>query len=92
MSIQRGMQPDVLQKIMACNPMSLVIPAQYGGRGGNVQENLRLLSAASYESLALSLTMGINSALFLQPVIKYGQEDVKSLFLTVLLISRIWGD
>lgn len=77
MSIQRGMQPDVLQKIMACNPMSLVIPAQYGGRGGNVQENLRLLSAASYESLALSLTMGINSALFLQPVIKYGQEDVK---------------
>lgn len=77
MSIQRGMQPDVLQKIMECNPMSLVIPAQYGGRGGNVQENLRLLSAASYESLALSLTMGINSALFLQPVIKYGQEDVK---------------
>lgn len=77
MSTQRGMQPDVLQKIMACNPMSLVIPAQYGGRGGNVQENLRLLSVASYESLALSLTMGINSALFLQPVIKYGQEDVK---------------
>ncbi|MDD3320999.1 MAG: acyl-CoA/acyl-ACP dehydrogenase [Paludibacter sp.] len=77
MSIQRGIQPEVLQKIMAAHPMSLVIPKEYGGRGGSVQENLQLLSAASYESLALSLTMGINSALFLQPVIKYGQEDVK---------------
>ena len=77
MSIQRGMDADVMAKIMACNPMSLVIPTKYGGRGGNVQENLMMLSAASYESLALSLTMGINSALFLQPVIKYGQEEVK---------------
>ena len=77
MSIQRGMEPQVLQKIMECNPMSFVIPTEYGGRGGNVSQNLQLLSAASYESLALSLTMGINSALFLQPVIKYGQEDVK---------------
>ena len=77
MSIQRGIEPQVLQKIMECNPMSFVIPTEYGGRGGNVSQNLQLLSAASYESLALSLTMGINSALFLQPVIKYGQEDVK---------------
>ncbi len=77
MSIKRGIEPDVLNKIMACNPMSLVIPSEFGGRGGNVKENLMMLSAASYESLALSLTMGINSALFLQPVIKYGQEAVK---------------
>lgn len=77
MSIKRGIEPDVLNKIMACNPMSLVIPREFGGRGGNVKENLQMLSAASYESLALSLTMGINSALFLQPVIKYGQEGVK---------------
>ena len=78
LSIQRGLPFDVLKKIMSANPMSLCIPAEYGGRGGNVQENLTLLSAASYESLALSLTIGINSALFLQPVAKYGQEDVKS--------------
>lgn len=77
MSTQRGMDADVLAKIMACSPMSLVIPVKYGGRGGNVKENLLMLSAASYESLALSLTMGINSALFLQPVIKYGQEKIK---------------
>lgn len=77
MSIKRGIEPDVLGKIMACKPMTLVIPREFGGRGGNVRENLLMLSAASYESLALSLTMGINSALFLQPVIKYGQEGVK---------------
>jgi len=78
LSIHRGLPIDVLNKIMTANPMSLCIPAEYGGRGGNVQENLTLLSAASYESLALSLTIGINSALFLQPVAKYGQENVKA--------------
>jgi alkylation response protein AidB-like acyl-CoA dehydrogenase len=78
LSIERGLPPEVLEKIMSTNPMSLCIPKEYGGRGGNVQENLTLLSAASYESLALSLTIGINSALFLQPVAKYGQENVKA--------------
>ena len=78
LSIQRGLPIEVLEKIMSANPMSLCIPKEYGGRGGNVQENLTLLSAASYESLALSLTIGINSALFLQPVAKYGQENVKN--------------
>jgi hypothetical protein len=40
----------VLKKIMLTNPLSLCIPEEYGGRGGSVQENLSLLSAASYES------------------------------------------
>ena len=78
LSIQRGLSPEIWHDIMFSNPLSLCIPKEYGGRGGNVQENLTLLSAASYESLALSLTIGINSALFLQPVAKYGQENVKS--------------
>lgn len=78
LSVERGLPPQVLSKIMSSNPMSLCIPTEYGGLGGNVQENLTLLSVASYESLALSLTLGINSALFLQPVAKYGQENVKS--------------
>lgn len=78
LSIQRGLPAGVLQEIMSCNPLSVSIPVKYGGRGGKVHENLALLSAASYESLALSLTLGINYALFLQPVAKYGQESIKS--------------
>ncbi len=78
LSINRGLPQAVWQKIMSTNPMSLCIPKEFDGRGGSVQENLTLLSAAGYESLSLSLTLGINSALFLQPVAKYGSEDVKS--------------
>jgi len=78
MSINRGLPGGVLHKIMDCNPLSVSIPVQYGGRGGKVHESLALLSAASYESLPLSLTLGINSALFLQPVAKYGQESAKA--------------
>ena len=43
-----------------------------------MSENIGLLASASYESLALSLTFGINSALFLQPFGKFGQDEVKA--------------
>ncbi len=75
---QRGLPPFALREIMSVNPLAIGIPEKYGGRGAKMHENIALLEAASYESLALSLTFGINSALFLQPVGKYALEEVKS--------------
>jgi alkylation response protein AidB-like acyl-CoA dehydrogenase len=63
---------------MAKNPLAVAIPKEYGGRGVKVKECLGVLDAAAYESLPLSLTFGINIALFLTPVAKYAQESVKS--------------
>ncbi|MBL7970016.1 MAG: acyl-CoA/acyl-ACP dehydrogenase [Prolixibacteraceae bacterium] len=77
MATKRGMPPFVMREIMSLNPLAVGIPSEYGGRGCHMEENIALLAAASYESLALSLTFGINSALFLQPVAKYAQEDAK---------------
>lgn len=77
LSLKRGLPPFVLREIMSVNPLSVGIPEEHGGRGGLMHENIGLLAAASYESLALSLTFGINSALFLQPFGKYGQEELK---------------
>lgn len=77
MAIKRGMPPFVMREIMSLNPLAIGIPAEYGGRGCKMEENISLLSAASYESLALSLTFGINSALFLQPVGKYALHEAK---------------
>ena len=73
----RGIPPEVLKELMSGNPLALCIPREYGGFGGSVKDNIAFVSAASYESLALSLTLGINNALFIQPVSKYGQESVK---------------
>ena len=73
----RGIPPAVLNELMSGNPLSLCIPKEYGGFGGSVKENIAFVSAASYESLALSLTLGINTGLFIQPVAKYGQDKVK---------------
>ena len=78
MSINRGFLPATLGEIMSANPLSVGIPKKFGGRGGGMMENLALLSATSYESLALSLTFGINLALFLQPLSKYGNPEIKS--------------
>lgn len=77
LAVKRGMPPFVMREIMSLNPLATAIPERFGGRGGRIDETLALLAAASYESLALSLTFGINSALFLQPVGKYAQEEAK---------------
>jgi alkylation response protein AidB-like acyl-CoA dehydrogenase len=78
LTIQRGIADEKLAHIMAANPLAAAIPVEYGGRGGLLEENLALLSMAAYESLALSLTFGINSALFLQPFARYAQNEVKA--------------
>ena len=77
-SLRRGIPPFVLREIMSTNPLSVAIPTEYAGRGCHVPECLALLEAASYESLALSLTIGINLALFLIPVGKYADEKVRA--------------
>jgi len=77
-SLQRGLPAFVLREIMMTNPLSVAIPTANGGRGTLVHECLSILEAASYESLALSLTLGINIALFLYPVTKFADENVKN--------------
>jgi alkylation response protein AidB-like acyl-CoA dehydrogenase len=91
LSLKRGLPPFALREIMSVNPLSTGIPTQYGGRGGLMHENIGLLAAASYESLALSLTFGINSALFLQPVGKYGQEVAKKAVFKRFLEEKTMG-
>src|SRR5690606_23947158 len=77
LSLQRGLPPEIMSGIMSQVPLSVAIPKEYGGRGSIVKECLGILSAASYESLSLSLTFGINIALFLEPVAKYADDSVK---------------
>jgi alkylation response protein AidB-like acyl-CoA dehydrogenase len=77
LSLERGLPSAVMGEIMSKVPLSVAIPSQYGGRGSIVKECLGILAAASYESLSLSLTFGINIALFLEPVSKYASEAVK---------------
>ncbi|WP_346859381.1 acyl-CoA dehydrogenase family protein [uncultured Draconibacterium sp.] len=91
LSIKRGLPPFVMREIMSVNPLQVGIPKAYGGRGGIMKENIGLLAAASYESLALSLTFGINSALFLQPFGKFGQEEVKAPVFNRFLNEKAMG-
>jgi alkylation response protein AidB-like acyl-CoA dehydrogenase len=91
LSLERGIRPAALQQIMSANPLMVGIPIEYGGRGGQMHEILALLSAASYESLALSLTMGINTALFLQPVSKYAAPEAKAAIFRRFLQDKNMG-
>ena len=88
---KRGFPVMVLRDIMAINPLSVAIPSKYGGRGGKVKECLGILDAASYESLPLSLTCGINLGLFLEPVAKYANESVKEDIFSRFLTKQNMG-
>jgi alkylation response protein AidB-like acyl-CoA dehydrogenase len=73
----RGLPPYILREVLECSPLSTFIPSEYDGRGGLTKEALSMLETTSYQSLPLSLMMGINGALFLQPVANYGSEEAK---------------
>ncbi len=73
----RGLPPYVMRGVLECNPLSTFIPKQYDGRGAVTSEALSMLETTSYQSLPLSLMMGINGALFLQPLANYGHEEAK---------------
>ncbi len=88
---KRGFPALVLRDIMATNPLSVAIPKEYGGRGAKVKECLGILDAASYESLPLCLTFGINLALFLEPVAKYANDSVKSDIFNRFLLQQNMG-
>jgi alkylation response protein AidB-like acyl-CoA dehydrogenase len=75
---QRGLPPYIMREILSADPLAVFIPKEFGGRGALAHEGIEIISTASYESLALGLTLGINWALFLQPVNKYANQSVKA--------------
>lgn len=77
LSLERGLPAELLSEIMSAKPLAAAIPELYGGQGCRVRDCLGILAAASYESLPLSLTFGINIALFLEPVAKYAEPELK---------------
>ena len=84
----RGLAPFVMQRFRDVDPLSVFVPEQYGGRGGTIGHAMTMLEETSYHSLPLSLIVGINGGLFLQPVAKYGTDEAKERVLTSYLRDR----
>ncbi|MEM1044048.1 MAG: acyl-CoA dehydrogenase [Bacteroidota bacterium] len=91
LALDRGLPAFVMREVFACDPLSVFIPREYGGRGGEVREGQSVLEASSYESLGLGLTVGINGALFLQPLAKYGQDEAKAAVFQRFLRDKALG-
>lgn len=87
----RKISPEEYSEIMSHNPLSAFIPEVHGGRARTAKEGLQVLEAASYQSLPLSLMMGINGALFLQPVSRFAHNSVKASVLRNFTHSSAMG-
>ena len=91
-AMERGISEENLTDILKSIPLASFIPSEYGGFGGHTAEALSMLEASSYESLPLSLMMGINGALFLQPIANYGSEEAKNdVFSRVINKTKMGG-
>ncbi|MDA3955958.1 acyl-CoA dehydrogenase family protein [Oceanispirochaeta sp.] len=88
---QRGIPQKVLDEIEVLSPSAVSIPEAYGGKGSKPVEILSLLESTSYESLPLSLILGINGALFLEPLAKYGEEKLKKETFGIFLKNNSLG-
>ena len=84
----RGLSPFVIQQFRDVDPMSVYIPKAYGGRGGSIAHSMTMLEETSYHSLPLSLILGINGGLFLQPVAKYGSDEAKERVLRAIVEKK----
>jgi alkylation response protein AidB-like acyl-CoA dehydrogenase len=91
MNLQRGVPPFVLQRFRDVDPLAVYVPEAYGGRGGSIAHSMTVLEETSYRSLPLSLVVGINGGLFLQPVAKYGTDEAKARVLPSYLQGRKMG-
>ncbi len=84
----RGLPPFVIQRFRDVDPLSVYVPEAYGGRGTAIPHSLTMLEETSYHSLPLSLIVGINGGLFIQPVTKYGNEATKQRTLPAIARDR----
>ncbi|MFW5827036.1 MAG: acyl-CoA dehydrogenase family protein [Alkalispirochaeta sp.] len=75
-NLQRGIPPFILKEVLAQRPLDASIPLEHGGRGADPAEILAILEASAYESLPLSLMMGISGALFTEPMAKHADPAV----------------
>ena len=91
MNLQRGLPPFVMQRFRDVDPLSVYVPEAYGGRGGSIAHSMTVLEETSYRSLPLSLVVGINGGLFLQPVAKYATEEARQSVLPSYLRGRKMG-
>lgn len=87
----RGLPPYIMREVLECSPLSTFIPKEYNGRGAITSEALSMLETTSYQSLPLSLMMGINGALFLQPLANYGHDEAKEKVFEKFIFKKNMG-
>lgn len=85
---QRVFDMEEFATIQGFEPFAPVIEEEFSGTEISVEHTLETIALASYHAIQLGLMFGINMALFLEPIAKFGSEALKKELLSDFLSGR----
>jgi natural product biosynthesis luciferase-like monooxygenase protein len=85
---RRSIPPHIVLDFGNRGLLGLEIPAQYGGPAFSVSESLRVVEQLAAIDTTLALFVGVNNALGVRPLLRYGSEAMKSQWLPQLASGR----
>lgn len=82
---------ELLHEFLLLGPLHYFIPTTLGGRCDQAESYLELVETTSYWSLPLGLTLGISGSLFLRPLVRFANPEVRDPVIQQFLKSPTLG-
>lgn len=84
-----GFSRDLINRLHDMGAFRVFIPRENGGLYGRYSDCMALISASAYHSLELSLMLGITSSLFVLPVGRYANPELRGTVLADFQARRL---
>jgi acyl-CoA synthetase (AMP-forming)/AMP-acid ligase II/alkylation response protein AidB-like acyl-CoA dehydrogenase/acyl carrier protein len=88
---RRTMPPYIVLDLGNQGLLGMLVPKKYGGLEFSTCDFLKILEAFGSKDLTLGLFVGLNNALGVRPILKFGTEALKERYLPILAAGRELG-
>ncbi|MDJ0989897.1 MAG: acyl-CoA dehydrogenase [Desulfobacterales bacterium] len=75
---------DNLKKMAELGLMGMMVPPDYGGEGADTISYFLALSEVAYSCAATAVVMSVHNSIVCESILRWGSEDLKQRYLTVL--------
>jgi len=80
-----------LKKMAELGLMGMMVPFEYGGEGADTVSYVLSLSEIAYSCAATAVVMSVHNSIVCESILRFGTEDQKQRFLTLLTAGKAIG-